>query len=166
MRRILSIASNFFLGQSVDTKLTRICENRTYSGVCGATVSRGKVGVVAEPVVRTVACAGLVAAGLLISGGIASADSGLDGLGGLGIGRDKDGGNKPRGDSGRLPVSPPVVRIGARGGFEVAPGGIRIGREPGFRGGFEISPSGPRLTIDEHGISGAFNLGPKGSRVT
>ena len=112
------------------------------------------------------ACAGLVAAGLLMGGGIASADSGL---GGLGIGHEKDNDNKPRNDADQTPVSRPIVRIGARedrGGFEVGPGGIRISRQPGFRGGFDIRPDGPRLTIDERGISGAFNLGPSGSRVT
>jgi hypothetical protein len=116
--------------------------------------------------VRLLACAGLVAAGLLMSGGIASADSLL---GGLGIGHEKNNDNKPRNDADQTPVSPPVVRIGARedrGGFEVGPGGIRISRQPGFRGGFDISPDGPRRTIDERGISGAFNLGPSGSRVT
>ena len=120
----------------------------------------------AQPVVRLLACAGLVAAGLLMSGGIASADSLL---GGLGIGHEKNNDNKPRNDADQTPVSPPVVRIGARedrGGFEVGPGGIRISRQPGFRGGFDISPDGPRRTIDERGISGAFNLGPSGSRVT
>ncbi len=120
----------------------------------------------AQQVVRFLACAGLVAAGLLMGGGIASADSGL---GGLGIGHEKDNDNKPRNDADQTPVSPPIVRIGARGdrgGFEVGPGGIRISRQPGFRGGFDISPDGPRLTIDERGISGAFNLGPSGSRVT
>jgi hypothetical protein len=126
----------------------------------------GRVGIVAQPVVRFLACAGLIAAGLLMGGGIASADSGL---GGLGIGHDKDNDNKPRNDTDQTTVSPPIVRIGARedrGGFEVGPGGIRISRQPGFRGGFDISPDGPRLTIDERGISGAFNLGPSGSRVT
>ena len=120
----------------------------------------------AQPVVRFLACAGLIAAGLLMGGGIASADSGL---GGLGIGDEKNNDNKPRNDADQRPVSPPIVRIGARedrGGFEVGPGGIRISRQPGFRGGFDISPDGPRLTIDERGISGAFNLGPSGSRVT
>jgi hypothetical protein len=120
------------------------------------------VGIVAQGVVRFLACAGLVAAGLLMGGGIASADSLL------GIGHEKNNDNKPRNDAGQTPVSPPVVRIGARedrGGFEVGPGGIRISRQPGFRGGFDISPDGPRLTIDERGISGAFNLGPSGSRV-
>jgi hypothetical protein len=124
------------------------------------------VGIVAQGVVRFLACAGLLAAGLLMCGGIASADSGL---GGLGIGHDKDNDNKPRNDADQRPVSPPIVRIGARedrGGFEVGPGGIRISSQPGFRGGFDISPDGPRLTIDERGISGAFNLGPSGSRVT
>jgi hypothetical protein len=121
---------------------------------------------VAQPVVRFLACAGLLAAGLLIGGGIASADSGL---GGLGIGHEKNNDSKPRNDTDQTPFSPPVVRIGARedrGGFEVGPGGIRISRQPGFRGGFDISPDGPRLTIDERGISGAFNLGPRGARVT
>ena len=120
----------------------------------------------AQPVVRLLACAGMVAAGLLIGGGIASADSGL---GGLGIGHDQNNDSNPRNDTDQTPVNPPVVRIGARedrGGFEVGPGGIRISRQPGFRGGFDISPDGPRLTIDERGISGAFNLGPSGSRVT
>ena len=120
----------------------------------------------AQGVVRFLACAGLLAAGLLMGGGIASADSGL---GGLGIGHDKDNDNQPRNDEDQRPVSPPIVRIGARedrGGFEVGPGGIRISRQPGFRGGFDNSPDGPRLTIDERGISGAFNLGPRGSRVT
>jgi hypothetical protein len=118
---------------------------------------------VTQPFVRLLACAGFVAVGLLIGGGIASADSGL---GGLGIGHEKNNDhNKPRNDA--HPISPPIVRIGARedrGGFEVGPGGIRISRQPGFRGGFDISPGGPRLTIDERGISGAFNLGPSGSR--
>ena len=120
----------------------------------------------AQPVVRLLACAGLVAAGLLMGGGIASADSGL---GGLGIGHEKGNDNKPRNDVAQRPVSPPIVRIGARedrGGFEVGPGGIRISRQPGFRGGFDLGPDGPRLTIDERGISGALNLGPNGSRVT
>jgi hypothetical protein len=124
------------------------------------------VGIVAQGVVRFLACAGLLAAGLLVGGGIASADSGL---GGLGIGHEKDNDNKPRNDVDQRPVSPPIVRIGARedrGGFEVGRGGIRISRQPGFRGGFDISPDGPRLTIDERGIRGAFNLGPSGSRVT
>jgi hypothetical protein len=124
------------------------------------------VGIVAQGVVRFLACAGLLAARLLMGGGIASADSGL---GGLGIGHDKDNDNQPRNDEDQRPVSPPIVRIGARedrGGFEVGPGGIRISRQPGFRGGFDVSPDGPRLTIDERGISGAFNLGPRGSRVT
>ena len=101
-----------------------------------------------------------------MGGGIASADSGL---GGLGIGHEKNNDNKPRNDADQRPVSRPIVRIGARedrGGFEVGPGGIRISRQPGFRGGFDVSPDGPRLTIDERGISGAFNLGPSGSRVT
>ena len=117
--------------------------------------------------VRLLACAGMVAAGMLIGGGIASADSGL--LGGLGIGDEKNNDNQPRNDADQRPVSPPIVRIGARddrGGFEVGPGGIRISRQPGFRGGFAISPDGPRLTIDERGISGAFHLGPSGSRLT
>jgi hypothetical protein len=121
------------------------------------------VGIVAQGVVRFLACAGLVAAGLLMGGGIASADSLL------GIGHEKNNDNKPRNDAGQTPVSSPVVRIGARedrGGFEVGPGGIRISRQPGFRGGFDISPDGPRLTIGERGISGAFNLGPSGSHVT
>src|SRR5262245_36540900 len=121
--------------------------------------------MVTQPVVRLLACAGFVAVGLLIGGGIASADSGL---GGLGIGHEKNNDNhKPRNDV--EPISPPIVRIGARedrGGFEVGPGGIRISRQPGFRGGFDVSPGGPRLTIDERGISGAFNLGPSGSRLT
>jgi hypothetical protein len=118
---------------------------------------------VAQGVVRFLACAGLVAAGLLMGGGIASADSLL------GIGHEKNNDNKPRNDAGQTPVSPPVVRIGARedrGAFEVGPGGIRISRQPGFRGGFDISPDGPRLTIGERGISGAFNFGPSGSHVT
>jgi hypothetical protein len=122
--------------------------------------------VVAQPVVRLLACAGLVAAGLLIGGGIASADSGL---GGLGIGHGGNNDSKPRTDTDQTPFSQPVVRIGARedrGGYEVGPGGIRISSQPGFRGGFDISPDGPRLTIDERGISGALNLGPSGSRVT
>lgn len=126
----------------------------------------GRVGIVAQPVVRFLACAGLIAAGLLMGGGIASADSGL---GGLGIGHEKHNDNKPRNDADQRPVSRPIVRIGARedrGGFEVGPGGIRISRQPGFRGGFDVRPDGPRLTIDERGISGAFNLGPSGSRVT
>ncbi|MFL6088125.1 MAG: hypothetical protein ACJ74F_34175 [Mycobacterium sp.] len=120
----------------------------------------------AQPVVRFLACAGLLAAGLLMGAGIASADSGL---GGLGIGHENNNDSKPRNDTDQTPVSSPVVRIGARedrGGFEVGPGGIRISRQPGFRGGFDISPDGPRLTIDERGISGAFNLGPSGSHVT
>ena len=123
----------------------------------------------AQGVVRFLACAGLLAAGLLMGGGIASADTGFGGLGGLGIGHEKNNDNQPRNDADQRPVSPPIVRIGARedrGGFEVGPGGIRISRQPGFRGGFDISPDGPRLTIDERGISGAFNLGPSGSRVT
>lgn len=101
-----------------------------------------------------------------MGGGIASADSGF---GGLGFGDEKKNDNQPRKDADQMPVSPPIVRIGARddrGGFEVGPGGIRISREPGFRGGVDMSPDGPRLTIDERGISGAFNLGPSGSRVT
>ena len=108
----------------------------------------------------------MVAAGLLIGGGIASADSGL---GGLGNGHDQNNDSNPRNDTDQTPVNPPVVRIGARedrGGFEVGPGGIPIGRQPGFRGGFDISPDGPRPTTGEGGISGAFNLGPSGSRVT
>jgi hypothetical protein len=124
------------------------------------------VGIVAQGVVRFLACAGLLAAGLLMGGGIASADSGL---GGLGIGHEKNNDNKPRNDAGQTPVSPPIVRIGARqdrGGFEIGPGGIRIGRQPGFRAGFDLGPDGPRLTIGGRGISGAFNLGPSGSRVT
>ncbi len=119
-----------------------------------------------QPVVRLLACAGMVAAGLLMGGGIASADSGF---GGLGFGDEKHNDNQPRGDAEQRPVSPPIVRIGARedrGGFEVGPGGIRISRQPGFRGGFDIGPDGARLTIGERGISGAFNLGPSGSRVT
>src|SRR5258705_3413008 len=123
----------------------------------------GREGIVAQGVVRFLACAGLVAAGLLMGGGIASADSLL------GIGHEKNNDNKPRNDAGQTPVSPPVVRIGARedrGGFEVGPGGIRISRQPGFRGGFDISPDGPRLTIGERGISGAFNLRPSGSHLT
>jgi hypothetical protein len=126
----------------------------------------GKVGIVVQGAVRFLVCAGLLAAGLQMGGGIASADSGL---GGLGIGHEKNNDNKPRNDAGQTPVSPPVVRIGARedrGGFEVGPGGIRISRQPGFRGGFDASPDGPRLTIDERGINGAFNLGPSGSHVT
>jgi hypothetical protein len=121
------------------------------------------VGIVTQLVVRLLACTGFVAAGLLIGGGIASADSGL---GGLGIGHEKNNDNKPRNDVDL--ISPPIVRIGARedrGGFEVGPGGIRINRQPGFRGGFDISPGGPGLTVDERGISGAFNLGPSGSRL-
>ncbi len=120
----------------------------------------------ARGVVRFLACTGLLAAGLLMGGGIASADSGL---GGLGIGHEKDNDNKPRNDADQRPVSPPIVRIGARedrGGFEVGAGGIQISRQSGFRGGFDVSPDGPRLTIDERGISGAVNLGPSGSRVT
>ena len=120
----------------------------------------------AQPVVRLLACTGMVAAGLLIGGGIASADSGL---GGLGNGHDQNNDSNPRNDTDQTPVNPPVVRIGARedrGGFEVGPGGIRISRQPGFRGGFDISPDGSRPTIGERGISGAFNLGPSGSRVT
>src|SRR5262245_27297615 len=124
----------------------------------------GGVGIVTQAVVRLLACAGLVAAGLLIGGGIASADSGL---GGLGIGHEKNNdNNKPRNDVD--PISPPIVRIGARddrGGYEVGPGGIRLSRQPGFRGGFDISPGGPKLTIDERGIRGAINLGPGGSRL-
>lgn len=124
------------------------------------------MGIVAQGVVRFLACAGLLAAGLLVGGGIASADSGF---GGLGFGDEKKNDNQPRKDADQMPVSPPIVRIGARddrGGFEVGPGGIRISREPGFRGGVDMSPDGPRLTIDQRGISGAFNLGPSGSRVT
>jgi hypothetical protein len=127
---------------------------------------------VAQGVVRFLACAGLLAAGLLMGGGIASADSGFGGfggLGGLGIGDEKKNDYQSPNDADKRPVNPPIVRIGARddrGGFEVGPGGIRISREPGFRGGFDVSPDGPRLTIDERGISGAFNLGPSGSRVT
>ena len=120
----------------------------------------------AQPVVRLLACTGMVAAGLLIGGGIASADSGL---GGLGNGHDQNNDSNPRNDTDQTPVNPPVVRIGARedrGGFEVGPGGIPIGRQPGFRGGFDISPDGPRPTTGEGGISGAFNLGPSGSRLT
>lgn len=116
--------------------------------------------------VRFVACSGMVAAGLLMGGGIASADIGL---GGLGIGNDKNNDSKPRTETDQTPANPPVVRIGARedrGGFEIGPGGIRISRQPGFRVGFDTSADGPRLTIDERGISGAFNLGPSGSRVT
>src|SRR5262245_53445730 len=123
----------------------------------------GRVGIVTQPVVRILACDGLVAAGLLIGGGIASADSGLRGLG---IGHEKNNEHKPHTDVD--PVSPPIVRIGARedrGGYEVGPGGIRISRQPGFRGGFDISPGGPGLTIDERGIRGAVNLGPSGSRL-
>jgi hypothetical protein len=118
---------------------------------------------VTQPVVRILACAGLVAAGLLIGGGIASADSGHRGLG---IGHEKNDNNKPRNDLG--PISPPMVRIGARedrGGHEVGPARIRISRQPGFRGGIDISPGGPGLTIDERGIRGAVNLGPGGSRL-
>jgi hypothetical protein len=119
---------------------------------------------VTQPVLRLIACVGFVAADLLIGGGIASADSGL---GGLGIGHHKNNDHdKPRNEVD--PISPPIVRIGARqdrGGFEVGPGGIRISRQPGFRGGFDISPGGPRLTIDRRGISGAVNLGPSGSRL-
>jgi len=121
---------------------------------------------VAQPVVRFLACAGMVAAGLLIGGGIASADTGLRGLG---IGHEKNNDSKPRNDTDQTPVSLPVVRIGARedrGGFEVGPGGIRITRQPGIRAGFDVSPDGPPRTIDERGISGAFNLGPRGARVT
>jgi len=121
---------------------------------------------VAQPVVRFLACTGMVAAGLLIGGGIASADSGH---GGLGNGHDQNNDSNPRNDTDQTPVNPPVVRIGARedrGGFEVGPGGIPIGRQPGFRGGFDISPDGPRPTTGEGGISGAFNLGPSGSRLT
>jgi hypothetical protein len=120
----------------------------------------GRVGIVAQPVVRFLACAGLIAAGLLMGGGIASADSGL---GGLGIGHEKNNDNKPRNDADQRPVSPAIVRIGARedrGGFEVGPGGIRISRQPGFRGGFDVRPDGPRLTIDERGISGAVTCSP------
>ena len=120
----------------------------------------------AQPVVRFLACTGMVAAGLLIGGGIASADSGH---GGLGNGHDQNNDSNPRNDTDQTPVNPPVVRIGARedrGGFEVGPGGIPIGRQPGFRGGFDISPDGSRPTIGERGISGAFNLGPSGSRLT
>src|SRR6476619_2276560 len=145
--------------------LTRICENRTVRCLC-SNVFWGEWGVVAQPVVRLLACAGMVAAGLVIGGGIASADSGL---GGLGIGHDQNNDSNPRSDTDQTPVNPPVVRIGARedrGGFEVGPGGNRISRRPGFRGGFDLSPDAPRLTIDERGISGAFNLGPSGSRVT
>jgi hypothetical protein len=130
---------------------------------CRATVSGGE-GVVAQPVVRFLACAGLLAGGLLMGCGIASADPAH---GGLGIGQGKDNDNKPR-NVVRQTFSP-VVRIGARedrGGFEARPGGIRISRQPGFRGGFDTSPDAPRLTIDKRGISGAFNLGPTGSRVT
>jgi len=108
----------------------------------------------------------MVAAGLLIGGGIASADSGR---GGLGNGHYQNNDSNPRNDTDQTPVNPPVVRIGARedrGGFEVGPGGIPIGRQPGFRGGFDISPDGPRPTTGEGGISGAFNLGPSGSRLT
>jgi hypothetical protein len=122
--------------------------------------------VVAGSAVRLLACAGMVAAGMLIGGGIASADSGL---GGLGIGREQNNDSKPTSETDQTPVNLPVVRIGARedrGGFEVGPGGIRISRQPGFRGGFDTSSGGSRLTIDERGISGAFNLGPSGSRVT
>jgi hypothetical protein len=124
---------------------------------------------VPQPVVRLLACAGMVAAGLLMGGGIASADTGFGGLGGLGFGDEKKNDNQPRNDADQKPVSPPIVRIGARddrGRYEVGPGGIRISGEPGFRGGFEISPDGTRLTIDERGLSGAVNLGPRGSRVT
>jgi hypothetical protein len=127
------------------------------------------VGVVAQGVVRFLACAGLLAGGLLVGGGIASADSGFGGLGGLGFGGEKHNDNKPRDDGDQGPVSPPIVRIGARedrGSFEVGPGGIRISRQPKFPGGLDTSPDGPRLTIDERGISGGFNLGPSGSRVT
>jgi hypothetical protein len=127
------------------------------------------LGIVAQGVVRFLACAGLLAAGLLMGGGVASADTGFGGLGGFGIGDEKKNDNQPRNDADQRPVSPPIVRIGARddrGGFEVGPGGIRISREPGFRGGFDMSPDGPRHTLDERGISGAFHLGPSGSRVT
>ena len=58
-----------------------------------------------QGVVRFLACAGLLAAGLLMGGGIASADSGL---GGLGIGHKKDNDNKPRNDADQTPVSPPL----------------------------------------------------------
>jgi hypothetical protein len=119
--------------------------------------------------VRFLACAGLLAAGLLMGGGVASADTGFGGLGGFGSGNEKKNDHQPRNDADQRPVSPPIVRIGARddrGGFEVGPGGIRISREPGFHGGFDRSPDGPRLTIDERGISGAFHPGPSGSRVT
>jgi hypothetical protein len=97
---------------------------------------------VTQLVVRLLACTGFVAAGLLIGGGIASADSGL---GGLGIGHEKNNdNNKPRNDVDL--ISPPIVRIGARedrGGFEVGPGGIRINRQPGFRGGLISVPAVP-----------------------
>jgi len=141
-------------------------QNGTYLGVCAGNCFLGRVGIVAQGVVRFVACAGLLAAGLLMGAGIASADSGF---GGLGFGDKKNNDNQPRSDAEQRPVSPPIVRIGARedrGGFAVGPGGIRISRQPGFRGGFDVSPDGARLTIDERGISGAFNLGPSGSRVT
>jgi hypothetical protein len=129
----------------------------------------GRLGIVAQGVVRFLGCAGLLAAGLLMGGGIASADTGFGGLGGFGIGDEKKNDHQPRNDADQRPVSPPIVRIGARddrGGFEIGPGGIRISREPGFHGGFDRSPDGPRLTIDERGISGAFHPGPSGSRVT
>lgn len=129
----------------------------------------GRLGIVAQGVVRFLGCAGLLAAGLLMGGGIASADTGFGGLGGFGIGDEKKNDHQPRNDADQRPVSPPIVRIGARddrGGFEIGPGGIRISREPGFRGGFDMSPDGPRVTIDKRGISGAFHPGPSGSRVT
>ena len=63
----------------------------------------GRVGIVTQPVLRLIACVGFVAAGLLIGGGIASADSGL---GGLGIGHQKNNDHdKPRNDVD--PISPP-----------------------------------------------------------
>ena len=112
----------------------------------------GGLGIVAQGVVRFLACAGLLAAGLLMGGGIASADTGFGGLGGFGIGDEKKNDHRPRNDADQRPVSPPIVRIGARddrGGFEVGLGGIRISREPGFRGRFDRSPDGARLTNDE-----------------
>jgi len=84
----------------------------------GSNCFSGKWGIVAQPVVRLLACTGMVAAGLLIGGGIASADSGL---GGLGNGHDQNNDSNPRNDTDQTPVNPPVVRIGARedrGGFE------------------------------------------------
>ena len=65
----------------------------------------GKVGIVAQGVVRFLACAGLLAAGLLMGGGIASADSVL---GGLGIGHEKDNDNQPHNDADQRPDGPPL----------------------------------------------------------